>query len=136
VFCDTEVDDHFSESLHLGVNSLVYMFHDQGIMIKMALSCEMSTKTNQKHLRKWEKIFGTDGQAIPLKKKQFGREFLGNDRIFDALYLAQSKNSFYRLRNPLTVMVDYKGFRALVIAVIPIRPESGLSLGFDADGHF
>jgi hypothetical protein len=40
------------------------------------------------------------------------------------------------MRIPLSCQVDYMGFRALVIAVPPISPEQGLSLGFNAQGHF
>ena len=31
--------------------------------------------------------------------------------------------------------IDFKGFRAIAIAELPIRPEKGISLGFDAEGN-
>jgi hypothetical protein len=31
-------------------------------------------------------------------------------------------------------LVDFKGFRAIAVALLPIRPEQGISLGFDGDG--
>ena len=32
-------------------------------------------------------------------------------------------------------MIDYKGFRALATAVLPIDPALGMSLGFDVEGR-
>lgn len=32
-------------------------------------------------------------------------------------------------------MIDYKGFRALATAVLPINPQTGMALGFDVDGR-
>ena len=32
--------------------------------------------------------------------------------------------------------MDYRGFRALAFATLPIHPEDGMSLGFDDDGKF
>jgi hypothetical protein len=41
----------------------------------------------------------------------------------------------YKVRNPLQTRVDYKGFRALATAVMPIDPSLGMSLGFDSEGR-
>lgn len=41
-----------------------------------------------------------------------------------------------RIRIPLSCKVDFLGFRALVIAIPPIDPEKGLSLGFNQEGRF
>ena len=30
--------------------------------------------------------------------------------------------------------IDYKGFRAIAVAELPVRPEQGISLGFDQEG--
>ena len=30
--------------------------------------------------------------------------------------------------------IDYKGFRAIAVAQLPIRPDQGMSLGFDREG--
>lgn len=81
----------------------------------------------------WEKTLGSS--AIPLKRKQYAREFNANNIIFDALYLTASKEDRYNLRNPLSTMIDYKGFRAIAIACLPINPENGMSLGFDQEGR-
>ena len=35
----------------------------------------------------------------------------------------------------MATSVDYKGFRAIGIAKLPIRPERGISLGFDREGN-
>lgn len=32
-------------------------------------------------------------------------------------------------------LVDYKGYRAVAVAQLPIRPEQGIALGFDQDGN-
>ena len=55
-----------------------------------------------------------------LKWKQFGREFLSLDVMFDTLYLLSKADSTHKLRVPLSAHVDYKGFRAVAIAAIPI----------------
>lgn len=69
-------------------------------------------------------------------KKQYGREFLSLDVVFDALYMTSNIDAKYRLRTPLAALVDYKGFRAIVTAELPIKPEHGLSLGFNPDGKY
>ena len=55
-----------------------------------------------------------------LKWKLIGREFLSMDVMFDTLYLLSKPDSSHKLRVPLSALVDYKGFRALAIACIPI----------------
>ena len=50
--------------------------------------------------------------------------------------MTSNLDSHYRLRNPLMCMVDYKGFRAIAIASMPIKPERGMALGFDQEGKF
>jgi Clustered mitochondria len=69
-----------------------------------------------------------------LKRKQYSREFNANERVFDAIYLTSNSEASYKVRNPLQVMIDYKGFRALATAVVPINPALGMSLGFDIEG--
>ena len=64
-------------------------------------------------------------------RKKFSREFRASDIFFDALFMTSSIDSHYRLRNPLMCTVDYKGFRAIAIASMPIKPERGMALGFD-----
>lgn len=70
-----------------------------------------------------------------MKRKQYAREFNANERIFDAIYLTSNLESSYKVRNPLQIIVDYKGFRALATAVLPIDPKKGMSIGFSSDGR-
>lgn len=71
-----------------------------------------------------------------LKWKQYGREFLSMDVMFDALFLLSKPDAAYKLRVPLAALVDYKGFRALAVAAIPIQPGLGPSIGFYTDGKY
>lgn len=57
-----------------------------------------------------------------LKWKMYGREFLSMDVMFDALFLLSKPEASHKLRIPLSALVDYKGFRAVAIACIPIHP--------------
>lgn len=57
-----------------------------------------------------------------MKWKYYGREFLSMDIIFDTLYLLSKPDSMHKLRVPLSSRVDYKGFRAVCIAGMPIQP--------------
>ena len=54
----------------------------------------------------------------------------------DALFLTTSIDSKYRIRVPLVAQIDYKGFRAIAVARIPITPKIGLVLGFNTTGQF
>ena len=67
-------------------------------------------------------------------RKQFAREFNAAELFFDSLFMTSSVDSKYRLRCPLMCKVDYRGFRAIAIATMPIRPERGMALGFDSEG--
>lgn len=53
----------------------------------------------------------------------YGREFLSMDVMFDALFLLSKPEATHKLRVPLSALVDYKGFRAVAIASIPIYPQ-------------
>lgn len=53
---------------------------------------------NAKELQKW---------------KLFGRQFLSMDVMFDALFLLSKHDSEYKLRVPLSALIDYKGFRCI-----------------------
>lgn len=74
--------------------------------------------------------------AKPLKKKLYSREFLSLDTLLDGVFIGSSIESKVRLRIPLSCMIDYQGFRAIVIAVPPIKPEVGLSLGINHEGRY
>jgi hypothetical protein len=50
-----------------------------------------------------------------LKWKLFGRHFLSMDVMFDALFLLSKHDSDYKLRVPISALIDYKGFRCLAI---------------------
>ena len=54
------------------------------------------------------------------------------DTMFEALF-HYSKKSKIKLRVPLSTLIDYKGYRCLAIAKIPIRPDLGLTLGLRND---
>ena len=71
-----------------------------------------------------------------MRKKQFAREFLSFEVMIDALYLTTTIDSKYNIRVPLGAQVDYKGFRAIAVATIPISPKDGLVLGFNSTGQF
>ena len=71
-----------------------------------------------------------------MKWKLYGREFLSMDVMFDTLYLLSKPDSTAKLRSPLSCLVDYKGFRALVVASIPITPIHGPIIGFYQDGKY
>ena len=66
----------------------------------------------------------------------FKREFSSYNALFDAIYLANTREAKQRIRVPLSAIVDYKGFRGLVLAVPPIQPEKGLAFGFDQEFQF
>jgi hypothetical protein len=121
--------DHFDGILAAG--TLVYIY--DGIFVKLSTNGEIASRTQRKHVQAWEKTLGS--QAPPVKRKQYAREFNANERIFDAIYLTSNAEASYKVRNPLQVLVDYKGFRALATAVMPINPKAGMSLGFDSDGR-
>ena len=70
----------------------------------------------------------------PLLRKQFSREFNSVDLVSDALLFTSNVDTKYRLRTPLMTSIDYKGFRAIAVAELPVRPEQGISLGFDQEG--
>jgi hypothetical protein len=70
-----------------------------------------------------------------LKWKLFGRHFLSMDVMFDALFLLSRHDQDYKLRVPISALIDYKGFRCLAIGQIPILPQQGPSLGF-YKGHY
>jgi hypothetical protein len=42
------------------------------------------------------------------------------DVMFDTLYLLSKPDTIHKLRVPLAAQVDYKGFRAVAVASIPI----------------
>ena len=50
----------------------------------------------------------------------YGREFLSMDIMFDALFLLSKPEAIHKFRVPPAALIDYKGFRAIAIASIPI----------------
>ena len=56
--------------------------------------------------------------------------------LFEALFVLSKKDNQYKLRVPLSALLDYKGFRCLAIGMIPIQPDYPPALGYDADGMF
>lgn len=136
MFYDSESDD-FDGSL--GSNSLVYLM--PGMLVKLCRYGQKANRVNHRDLKKWEKAYeklpfkhGCPSLAEPQMRKQFSRELNAAELFFDALFMTSSIDSKYRLRCPLMCKVDYRGFRAIAIATMPIRPERGMALGFDSDG--
>ena len=70
-----------------------------------------------------------------MRRKAFAREFNSVDLFSDSLLFISNVDTKYKLRTPLMTNVDYKGFRAIAVAQLPIRPEQGISLGFDNEGN-
>jgi hypothetical protein len=68
--------------------------------------------------------------------KRFGKEFLSNDIMFDALFLNSKGEKQQCLRVPLSVMIDYKGFRAICIANIQIDCSVQPALGYFGGGTY
>jgi len=66
----------------------------------------------------------------------YGREFLSLDVMFDTLYLLSKPEADHKLRVPLSALIDFKGFRAVAVASIPIQPSLGPSIGFYTDGKY
>ena len=64
--------------------------------------------------------------------KHFGREMLSLDIMFDSFFLNGRSDGNFRLRTPLCAMVDYRGFRALCYAAIPVNNSVNVmpALGF------
>lgn len=64
----------------------------------------------------------------------FNREFHSYETLLDAIHVANNLEAKQKIRVPLTCIIDYKGFRALILAVPPIvgktGDSSGLSYGF------
>ena len=58
------------------------------------------------------------------------------DVMFDALFLLSKPEATHQLRVPLSAQIDYKGFRAIAIASIPIQPTLGPSIGFYTEGKY
>jgi len=68
--------------------------------------------------------------------KLFGHEFRASDMVFDALYLLGRKEEDFNFRLPLTCVVDYKGFRMLVMALAPLDEQKSLVHGPDSEGVY
>lgn len=125
-----------SENLHgyLPIsNSLTYLT-DDGLFIKICNHSEVNPRVKADDIAVWQKALKS--AAKPLKRKLYGRERLSYDTLFEAIYICSSIESKVRIRIPLSCQIDFLGFRAIVIAVPPIDPDKGLSLGFNSEGHF
>lgn len=69
------------------------------------------------HIGDKEEEVSTDRLMV----KQFGRQLLSYDLLFDCLFFNSKQEGGSKLRVPLTTLVDYKGFRALAMAHIQIQ---------------
>lgn len=69
--------------------------------------------------------------------KRLGHEFRANNILFDVLhFIGKNENPKLGFRVPLMCIVDFKGFRALVTAFMPIEDERTLIHGPRPDGSF
>lgn len=69
--------------------------------------------------------------------KILGHEFRSSNMMFNTLYSAgKSESKVKACRVPLMCLIDYKGFRALVMALAPIEVERTLMHGSKSDGIF
>eukprot|EP01022_Parablepharisma_sp_SALTPOND_P010992 TRINITY_DN1454_c0_g2_i1.p1 TRINITY_DN1454_c0_g2~~TRINITY_DN1454_c0_g2_i1.p1 ORF type:complete len:1135 (-),score=143.33 TRINITY_DN1454_c0_g2_i1:10055-13459(-) len=68
--------------------------------------------------------------------KLYGKEFLSLDIMFDVLFILSKPRSDYNIRIPLSCLVDYKGFRAIVYGLIPLNEDTEPVLGMGEDGVY
>lgn len=68
--------------------------------------------------------------------KHLGHEFRANDMLQDAAFFLAKSSSSFQIRLPLTCIVDFKGFRALVTAVIPIDTELSILHGLKNSDYY
>ncbi len=76
------------------------------------------------------------GDEREYKWKAYGREFLSVDVLFDALFTLNKPKAEHNLRVPLSCLVDYKGFRAIVYGVVPLTEGLDPILGLGEDGIY
>ena len=62
-------------------------------------------------------------QDLPDEYKHLGHEFRACDMLQDAIFFLSKSDRSFRLRLPLSCIVDFKGFRALVTAIIPLDTD-------------
>jgi len=114
-------------------NAWNLVYQARGMLVKLTASSETSSKVFGHQIQHWNTELGKY-LSMPLRKKAFSREFQSFETMFDALFLTSHVDSNYRFRVPLVAQVDYKGFRAIAVANIPIEPLDGLVLGFNSNG--
>jgi len=68
--------------------------------------------------------------------KMYAKEFLSLDYMIDILFALAKSSSDCNLRVPLSCLVDYKGFRAIVYALIPLNEAGSPVLGLDEKGMY
>lgn len=68
--------------------------------------------------------------------KLFGHEFRASDMLLDALFLLGRKEPGFHLRVPLTTIVDYKGFRMLVVGLSPLDGDRTIIHGPSSEGVY
>lgn len=101
-----------------GIN--VYLH--QNVIYKVTNSSELMYQSNIDKIgkRKW---------------KHYGQEFLALDSMFDNLFLLSKLDQNEKLRIPLAVVIDYKGFRGLVYAKAPVNYNYGSVYGFECQNN-
>lgn len=103
-------------------NIIIKLTHEGDVCHEVSANLPVSKESIQTSFQDHSSFSG-NMQGHPAKvdrywRKQFGREHLSNDVIFDAIFLNSKPKESFRLRVPLTALIDYKGFRAMAIAKI------------------
>lgn len=75
-------------------------------------------------MKVWQKVYGT--AAAPLLRKHLAREMLSYKTLM--LHINKCKDLRAKLKVPLVLKIDLIGYRALIIAVPPLRAESGFAI--------
>ena len=70
------------------------------------------------------------------KWKAYNREFNTFNLLFNALYLLSKPNEDCNIRVPLSCIIDYKGFRGLAIACMPLNKELDPVVGLTSDNIY
>ena len=140
LFCDEDFDVQSSHRIYYHDNSgmLIKLTYPTEYIEKSTSEIEdptMSGEDVDETGRNFSEVLGKrdpinnasflKGESVKRQLwKQFSRELLSRDIIFDAIILSTPfKSKSERLRVPLSVMIDYKGFRAMAIGFVSIEHQ-------------
>ena len=74
--------------------------------------------------------------AVPEDYKHLGHEFRARDLLQEAVFFLSRSEPSFRLRLPLSCIVDFRGFRALVTAVVPLDSELTVLHGLKKPNYY